>query len=549
VLVPTSGDAVTIFTTPAGGRRKKLYGTTPNNNLMIAETTRNLIDLNALMRDSPELRQLLTLITDEGAFLQLFHSTGTGEDTRRPISRGMAKHRNRLRELDVLEDCGSDETGYYMKLFLVEKKNGEGRIIGDARPLNEAQIEPPPMMLPDLHKLIAEILTAKHVALCDGKSFFYQFLFAPEIRKYFRVRLGETRGDVFHMRLVRLCMGWKFSPCIAQRVANFLTRHLGHAWVDNFIITARNEEEFAKNTAEFRSRLKEYNVAVDDESLSAQTRFTTLGIEFDLSTSSYRLAAEWLARKTTQVRELATATSCSVRDFLRSAGAIIWYHHVTCLPLWMHAEVLGTLQRVCSKGLRDLDETVTLPQSTRDDLLRWAHTTAANDWRQPRPPNSPQEFIITDASSTGGAWMSIVNERFLRGDMWHRDDHEIIFLAELDALIRARPTTDDPLFVNDNAAVTATIAKGHSGSYTANIRCRQRFGPERPRISQISTNIMAADRHSRGSPLPRAGSASLPYIETSCTAALSNFRDLRPRTVIVSRTEAIANQHDSPCTE
>ena len=125
-------------------KRFKLHTTKPNNNLVPAPTTDNIIDTERLMADSPALRPLLSLISDPESFSSLFLPSIDARRARlRPMSRGMLQHQQTLTGYDLIEPVPqepgpsphADIDEILHKIFMVPKKQPTlGRIIGDLEP-------------------------------------------------------------------------------------------------------------------------------------------------------------------------------------------------------------------------------------------------------------------------------------------------------------------------------------------------------------------------------------------------------------------------------
>ena len=130
-------------------------------------------------------------------------------------------------------------------------------------------------------------------------------------------------------------------------------------------------------------------------------------------------------------------------------------------------------------------------------------------------------------------------DAILASDAW-RTEPETIYIAELRALVAAKPLTRNPLFATDNLGLHHTIQKGLSSSYTANCVLRRRFGDSWPRSVWIPTHVMPADGPSRLQPPPPPG--PLREIEaTGRSVALNNLGVPRPRTELLRVRSAEAS--------
>jgi len=291
------------------------------------------------------LKDVLAPIMDVDAFEALF-ADGSPLRRRRPLSREMLRHRRNLIENDVVEPVVIPlPTGRrrpvaerfllltWCATFLVRKKNGSGRFIVDARPINSAQKPPPDMGLPRIGAIIRDVLRHDRAAKTDGVSYFYQFPLASGIRPYFKIRLSGKRGHYANLQLKRMPMGWKYAPMIAQRVSNHLIDGLGRAWLDDFILLG-TQESFSENRAQFLDRLRHYNVEVDDVELAPTEQLKALGLEFDLVSKRYRLDPDWVAKRSDHLDAYMASTGpTTVRHFLEVMGCLIWASYACKIPL------------------------------------------------------------------------------------------------------------------------------------------------------------------------------------------------------------------------
>jgi len=186
------------------------------------------------------------------------------------------------------------------------KKTGELRLIQDCRPLNKAMNKPPNMFLPLIHDIIRDVLSSEYVGCADAISMFYQFGLSETIQQYFAVLLSGGRGITLEGRFTRMPMGFSFAPCIGQRCANVLIRDLGRAWVDNFLVMAKTQEQYEKNRATFLERCAKVGKPLDSTDLTPQRQFCSLGVAFDLDTKLYKLDPEWAEKSSTKLLILET---------------------------------------------------------------------------------------------------------------------------------------------------------------------------------------------------------------------------------------------------
>jgi hypothetical protein len=495
---------------------RKLTPAIRDNKLTLAPTSTNTINFETLVEDHPHLQDVLAPIREPTVFRALFKG-GLEPRTRRPLSRDMKAHHEALLEYDIAEPYAApaDPAVFHALafvvwcvLFLVPKKAaGLGRLVVDAREVNRAQQRPGEMGLIRLHDLIRSVLSFSHAAKSDGCSYFYQFLLHPDIRPFFRSKLANWRGSIIEVMLKRMPMGWSWSPRIAQFVSNAIIRGLGVAWLDDFIIGGRDEQEFAEATAEFRRRVQRCNVAMDDLTLAPSTRLEAVGLEFDLTTKQYRLAPSWVEKK--DFTPLKPGACRTYRDWFRLYGALVWADHATARPLFLRAEALAALSALARAVDGDYDRITEMPAYAIANVNEWMAEVAQNAWHfaPEARPEQPSDYIFSDASGHSSAWVRIAHDTIVDGDQWSTDDDRHIFLKELEALLEAATTCKQKLsttlFVTDNAPSNFALRKKHSSSYKANVMMRTALGRSSPLWSMwTSTYKMIADEFTRGSKLP-----------------------------------------------
>jgi hypothetical protein len=513
--VPVSGGDPLPFASN-GLRKRKLISSQKENSLPLAPTTSNRIDVDKLAADG--LADVLAPIREVSAFEALFDDAATAKRLR-PLSRDMFQHTRALIQNDVVEPVIIPLPSgrrrpvaerflilTWCSTFLVRKKNGTGRFIVDARPINRAQKPPPDMGLPRIGTIIRDVLKHDLAAKTDGVSYFYQFPLAAAIRPYFKIRLARSRGRYANLQLKRMPMGWKYAPMIAQQVSNHLIRSLGRAWLDDFILLGMSDT-FDTNRDTFLERLKTYNVEVDNTELEPTKQLKALGLEFDLETKQFRLDPDWVAKRTEHLNGYLEATKegkpTTVRQFLEVMGSLVWAAYVREVPLWQYAECLAALSAAAKLELEELFE---CPSYAVRNLQSWIGDVSTNEWCAPTDrPATFNDYIFSDASDTMAAFIQVSGDQITSGDAWRLPPEQKIFLSEVEAITRGAPRVDiaTTLFGTDNAAANFAMRKGHSSSYVANVLFRKAFGQSRPWSSWVPTYLQPADKFTRGVALPR----------------------------------------------
>ena len=258
-------------------------------------------------------------------------------------------------------------------------------------------------------------------------------------------------------------MGWCYAPYIAQETSNFITREIGYAWVDNFIVGGTSLQEFKSARTKLRERIARYDILVDDDSLIESQHPCMLGIEFDLVNKKYRLEPAWIAKKTERLQKATQSdwTKMSYRDIFETLGALIWATYVANTPLWSHAEALGAFSTLAQKVQGRWDDQAEMPSYANSDVAQWAATVLRNDWcYQTTVEEQYQGHVFSDASTEAEAFVLLQGEFITQAAQWNRTEENHIFLAETHALCEAfKHHGKNHLYHTDNLPLHWSIQK------------------------------------------------------------------------------------------
>ena len=438
-----------------------------------------------------------------------FHSTLLEEpDHYIRRSSGILSHAQQLLDWNI----ATTESDYavYMKAFTVGKNDGGSRFILDATPLNRVSVSAPYMGLPRLHVLFQELMDYDFAATVDAMSYFYQFELHKDIRPYFSFIANSTRGYGLRLCLERLCMGWRFSPAIAQQCSNTICaevlsrlpfKAMCVAWVDNFIMAASTAMELTTLIATFKQVAEEINLTLHPFSTAPQS-LSVLGFDVDLKLRSITHQQKWLTKLRAQMK----ATTWTLRSTVELTGKIMWIAYARQLALCKLPSTLHTLSLVASTVAEhrnwDAPFEISAAAFTEfQDVVTLAH--------QPFSPTCDVEddlwlLMYSDASSSSWAWTSgaySTCDRFVAWSDAHIFFHEL--RAALHALLSAaaRGVKQVALGV-DNTAVLFALRGQHSTSVIANEwirRAMEQIPPSfRFRIFHVATELNPADQYTRG---------------------------------------------------
>ena len=447
-----------------------------SSNRMALDAVRSL-DLHG------ELEDVLDVITSLDAFESLL-TKPTGGRMARGTSRHMRQHADKLLEWEVVEPMQGDPQ-MTMPAFTVAKKAGDLRLVVDARKLNAAMRRPPEMRLPRIRDVIDAVLNADAAVIADGVSFFYQIPLAKPIRKYFGMRLGDGRGGTLDLWLKVLCMGWSWSPSIAQRISRVLAGPGNVAWVDNYIILGGSEEEAARRYTEFKQRCAYARVELHEEAEGQpQRQFAAFGLEFDLRgpTKRFRSSEKWVAQLLEAVHvQNVLSGEATPRAFFKVTGAIVWWTYTRSRHLCYSPNLIGAIRSIArhvSTNNNAWDEPTRMQPSAVWDARVCLQAIAENRWVDREAPYDEECTVWTDASSRAWAALAETGE-VAQGAFGAGEASAHIYIKEMWAAALGvrlasrlgRRRCKLRLKV-DNLPVVRSILKGHSGNYVAN-RCLQ----------------------------------------------------------------------------
>lgn len=390
-----------------------------------------------------------------------------------------------------------------LQIFLTPKKNGNGRLVINARDLN-AYFKPPPRMeLPSLHEVITYVMRAEVAASADAKSYFYQIPLPSILRPYFGFRVPRhSRGGGFRsFSFSRLPMGWSWAPSLAQHLANLLAGDDAMAWVDNFVV-AGTRETFEKRRSAFLGRVDQGNVLLDDHALEPRTRLQVLGLDLDLELKRYCLAESTCPK---------VDLSSTRREVYLTAGKLLWGDYVRQTPLCTRAELLQIMSKIGIEA-GSWDDVAQLTPEEVQHINQLVAKFVENEWTQwSETPDPERHFLAySDASDDAGAYILFDEDRKVCGsNIFGLDRTDHIFLKELDAAVRAVESVPAQggtnyvhLYMDNLPAVMALRNKASSVRAANELIMRiahRRFG-----VEWVPTEQNLADSLTRGGRPPKA---------------------------------------------
>lgn len=391
----------------------------------------------------------------------------------RKISRQMCRHINQL--MNVMEPAAAAPYQQVLALFAVAKKNGKGRLIQNAKPVNALFCKAPKMEVPLLSEYIRTVLASSYAGTADAVCYFYQLPLPQEYRPMFAAKVPRgKRGGFDVLQMCALPMGWAWSPAIGQAVSNMLMESLGLAWIDNYIVLASTPEEFDQKADLFMKRADLIELEIDHRPQMSQ-EVEALGIQFDLVGKRVRLAPSGVTDKT-------LARTSTAREVFEHMGLLIWESSAKLLPLCEYPEAMALMSRT-AKIVGDMtdpkswERSLTLTESEEREVRSWTDRYARNEWVSPTAAALADSVVWSDASDTLGAFLLVQGEKVLCSSVVKLERATHIFLKELAmavaGIVEASGRGLVPLVKIDNMPARLALERKLSTCRLANHLIRQ----------------------------------------------------------------------------
>lgn len=403
-----------------------------------------------------------------------------------------------LREVSTSES-GFEDSRAFVNIFTVPEPNKNRlRLIMETRSINEAYRHASTagvqtkLKLPTLSDVEDLVESAEEIRCIDFKSYYYQFLLSPSIRKFFRAVINNQLFEV-----MVLPQGACFSCAIAQLTTSAIAKK-------NLIVSPLIYID---------------NIFFKNDSGVADHFFDNCGFEvgFDASQSSGRILGvvvdckEKTVNVTDKLRTQITSSvldkSCRIVDIFRLFGLIAFASRVLHKGMWEHRRAMMAFAKVCQffmLGFVELNtplaitpfaDAVSLFLLLRDDVKNWPLTRIHH--------LQPVRTVFTDASNVGGAYVVVgLNDKLkVVAWKWSFDTSQMsINVRELLAILTAVRAFDGLAVhvVTDSQVAMLALSKGWSASAHINSLVGKILSCSQLSISWIPSEQNLADGPSRG---------------------------------------------------
>eukprot|EP00760_Papus_ankaliazontas_P020364 PhM_4_TR18424/c3_g1_i1/m.85255 len=413
------------------------------------------------------------------------------------ISRYLGDDAARLKEWGLVQPGRGLTSSHVFKVPKAENS----RLIVDCRDLNELLPPPTKMPLPNLHRLLDEILTASFLAQLDAKSYFYQFPLEGEARQVFGVALGDRRGPFEHGLLTVMPMGFKYAPSIAQLTSMLLLENVpgpsrASAWIDNFLFWGE-ETEVQQSVQSFRAVCGQVGLELKED-YDEGTQCDLLGMSVDLCARTISLGDN---NRNNIIEAWETLQKLpNARNVYKVFGMALWaLYAVARTPLCMFDDVIAEAGSLAPDSRWGWDDEIDLDTMNKQ---RWQDMVSAAlhaHWHPAHPRQDDLMICWSDASMEALGW--VFEDSQASWARWQTEG-EHIFLRELLAAVwgakAVRETGHIPLLLIDNTAALRAIQKGYAHSRKANVLLRRLHSWGPAWSGWVPTNAQRADAPSRG---------------------------------------------------
>lgn len=274
----------------------------------------------------------------------------------------------------AVEPCSPTRGQFISPIFLVDKPNGDKRLILNLKRLNEF-IEAPKFKLED-HRTVRQLIwKGAYATVIDITDAYYAVSICPEDRKYLRFTLD---GKLF--QFCCLPFGLSSAPYtyvkLMKPILVFLrSRGITCAnYLDDFLILSDSPSSCTDNTMSLVNLLNDLGFRINSQKsrLSPAQIFTFLGFEFNSLELSISLPVDKKVKTKRFLDTFIEKPTCTIRDFAVVIGILVSICPATPYG-WSH---LKTLERVKEGALLahggDYEASINIPSGAHSDLNWWS---------------------------------------------------------------------------------------------------------------------------------------------------------------------------------
>ena len=258
------------------------------------------------------------------------------------------------------------------------------------------------------------VLAGSHFAAFDFAAYYDQFVYAPEVGKFFCFKKGNK-----FFALNTLAMGQRQAVQTAQAATELILDFPGRrckvvrATIDNVIFVG-TYEDVAHDAKIFRQRCKIANVTLNDidkiesegEKFYIKTCDEWCGVKIDCESKTVSLTQKTVDKLKVSWSNRAT---WSWRNFAAHVGLLFWTWGIIDVPIETYHPLLSFISSTSRLLQADdtlWDQPANIYNSVWPYLTKWTQLSFDNSPRQVKPSSDLKWFVATDASSWGWGYVA-----------------------------------------------------------------------------------------------------------------------------------------------
>lgn len=385
-----------------------------------------------------------------------------------------------LVENKILEKTDSFFTdrcvGYIFKVF--EKEKNRNRVVQDCLSCN-IFCKKYKVSFDKITFLRKKIASFSYGFEIDFKAFFFQFLLGEKVRKFFKVRIGES-----FFQFSRLPMGFANAVPIAHFSSSFLCfLVLEHfcgeeifcfVYIDNILVVGNKKEVLFSFLSFFQEKTKEFNFTVG--SLTPIESFVVFrGIFFDLKKKIFRMKDSFVEKvcfRFSLVKQTVEENRLLFGEFRSLMGSVVYFCSCLGVPLGKFFYCLKLLAR---NALSSPKKEIFVWKKVKEELLFFLSVLRKEQFLT-FSRESQNSFLVADACGETAVIASVL---VLNGSIFlfsKKMQSKNIMLLEAEAIQQslfhfAEKIVGSCLFLyGDNLSVLCSLSKGFSKNFELNIR-------------------------------------------------------------------------------
>ena len=326
------------------------------------------------------------------------------------------------REVKALLDKGAIQRcaktpGFFSRMFLVPKKNGDLRPIINLKPLN-AFVHAPHFSMHTVKDVFRIIQSGDWAVCLDLKDAYFHVSVHARFRRFLQF---IWRGVTY--QYTALPFGLASSPRVFTRITKPVSQYLRSRgvrvlfYLDDILVLSPSRQAAEADSRTVINLLQSLGFSLNAEKsvLSPAQRFVYLGLAWDTLPLSVSLPGD----KAVEIKRLASGAlsrpHLSARALLSLLGKLTFAAYAVPLAR-LHVRELQSDLRAVYRRPSDLSRRVPLRTGARRELRFWAKLDCT---RRPLRRQQPDLIMATDASGSG--WGACLQSATASG-VWSREE-------------------------------------------------------------------------------------------------------------------------------